>query len=389
MLRRSTTALRLFVMVMAGLAVVMLDASTAFGQSSSCAQLGATLQTLERNRAYQAAQDGAGSARSLQRQVQRNESAYIRGGCNDDAKAGRQLSRECKALAREITSGREEVANLSRTLETGNAIAQQREAILQEMARFNCGGGSQARVVDENGNVIAGGRQRGNLFDQLFDALGDSFDGGGGLRGGEFDGYGSYHTVRTLCVRKSDGFYWPISYSTLTDYIQNDLDACRSQCPTLDVDLYYYDNPGQEVEQMVNIYGEAYTALPNAFRFRTEIDKTATCKQASEFGSVTLVAAADGSARAIVNYNGVEFPLPVRDPRGVQQQITTVALDTTAYVQVPLPRRRPAAPGEAPKPVPVKAATTAEPSRIVQFGDKRVRVVGPDTPYAPTAATGT
>jgi hypothetical protein len=389
MLRRSTTALRLFVMVMAGLAVVVLDASTAFAQSSSCAQLGATLQTLERNRAYQAAQDGAGSARSLQRQVQRNESAYIRGGCNDDAKAGRQLSRECKALAREITSGREEVANLSRTLETGNAIAQQREAILQEMARFNCGGGSQARVVDENGNVIAGGRQRGNLFDQLFDALGDSFDGGGGLRGGEFDGYGSYHTVRTLCVRKSDGFYWPISYSTLTDYIQNDLDACRSQCPTLDVDLYYYDNPGQEVEQMVNIYGEAYTALPNAFRFRTEIDKTATCKQASEFGSVTLVAAADGSARAIVNYNGVEFPLPVRDPRGVQQQITTVALDTTAYVQVPLPRRRPAAPGEAPKPVPVKAATTAEPSRIVQFGDKRVRVVGPDTPYAPTAATGT
>jgi hypothetical protein len=257
------------------------------------------------------------------------------------------------------------------------------------MARFNCGGGSQARVVDENGNVIAGGRQRGNLFDQLFDALGDSFDGGGGLRGGEFDGYGSYHTVRTLCVRKSDGFYWPISYSTLTDYIQNDLDACRSQCPTLDVDLYYYDNPGQEVEQMVNIYGEAYTALPNAFRFRTEIDKTATCKQANEFGSVTLVAAADGSARAIVNYNGLEFPLPVRDPRGVQQQITTVALDTTAYVQVPLPRRRPAAPGEAPKPVPVKAATTAEPSRIVQFGDKRVRVVGPDTPYAPTAATGT
>lgn len=383
------TALRLFVMVMAGLAVVVLDASTAFAQSSSCAQLGATLQTLERNRAYQAAQDGAGSARSLQRQVQRNESAYIRGGCNDDAKAGRQLSRECKALAREITSGREEVANLSRTLETGNAIAQQREAILQEMARFNCGGGSQARVVDENGNVIAGGRQRGNLFDQLFDALGDSFDGGGGLRGGEFDGYGSYHTVRTLCVRKSDGFYWPISYSTLTDYIQNDLDACRSQCPTLDVDLYYYDNPGQEVEQMVNIYGEAYTALPNAFRFRTEIDKTATCKQANEFGSVTLVAAADGSARAIVNYNGLEFPLPVRDPRGVQQQITTVALDTTAYVQVPLPRRRPAAPGEAPKPVPVKAATTAEPSRIVQFGDKRVRVVGPDTPYAPTAATGT
>jgi len=389
MARRPATLLHLWVVLLAGLVVLLIDVSAAYAQSASCAQLGATLRTLERNRSYQISQEGAGSARSLQRQVQRNESAYIRGGCNDDAKAGRQLSRECRALAREITSGREEVANLSRTLETGNAIAQQREAILQEMARFNCGGGSRARVVDENGQLIAGGRERGNLFDQLFDAIGETFDGEGGLRGGEFDGFGSYHTVRTLCVRKSDGFYWPISYSTLTDYVQDDLEACRSQCPTLDVDLYYYDNPGQEVEQMVNVYGEPYTALPNAFRFRTEIDKTATCKQAGEFGSVTLVATADGSARAMINYNGRDFPLPVRDPRGLQQQITTVALDTSAYVQVPLPRRRPAAPGETPKPVPVVARTTSEPSRIVQFGDKRVRVVGPDTPYAPTAATGT
>lgn len=389
MARRPATLLHLWVVLLTGLIVLLIDVSAAYAQSASCAQLGATLRTLERNRSYQIAQEGAGSARSLQRQVQRNESAYIRGGCNDDAKAGRQLSRECRALAREITSGREEVANLSRTLETGNAIAQQREAILQEMARFNCGGGSRARVVDENGQLIAGGRERGNLFDQLFDAIGETFDGEGGLRGGEFDGFGSYHTVRTLCVRKSDGFYWPISYSTLTDYVQNDLEACRSQCPTLDVDLYYYDNPGQEVEQMVNVYGEPYTELPNAFRFRTEIDKTATCKQAGEFGSVTLVATADGSARAMINYNGQDFPLPVRDPRGLQQQITTVALDTSAYVQVPLPRRRPAAPGETPKPVPVVARTTSEPSRIVQFGDKRVRVVGPDTPYAPTAATGT
>ena len=389
MARRPATLLHLWVVLLAGLIVLLIDVSVAYAQSASCAQLGATLRTLERNRSYQIAQEGAGSARSLQRQVQRNESAYIRGGCNDDAKAGRQLSRECRALAREITSGREEVANLSRTLETGNAIAQQREAILQEMARFNCGGGSRARVVDENGQLIAGGRERGNLFDQLFDAIGETFDGEGGLRGGEFDGFGSYHTVRTLCVRKTDGFYWPISYSTLTDYVQNDLEACRSQCPTLDVDLYYYDNPGQEVEQMVNVYGEPYTALPNAFRFRTEIDKTATCKQAGEFGSVTLVATADGSARAMINYNGQDFPLPVRDPRGLQQQITAVALDTSAYVQVPLPRRRPAAPGETPKPVPVVARTTSEPSRIVQFGDKRVRVVGPDTPYAPTAATGT
>lgn len=390
MSQASHILVKFLVLFLAGLASLVLDVSTAYAQSASCGQLEATLATLERNRAYQAALDSDGLARDMQRQVQRNESRYIRNGCNADAKAGRRLSPECRALAREITSGRDEVANLSRTLETGNAIAQQREAILQEMARFGCGRGMNGGGFDQDGQVIAGrGRQRGNLFDQLFGALSDSFDGEGGLRGGEFGGYGGYQTVRTLCVRKSDGFYWPISYSTFTDYLQNDLDACRSQCPTLDVDLYYHDNPGQDVEQMINTYGEPYSALPNAFRFRTEIDKTASCKAMTAYGSISVVAGTDGSSRAMIDYNGQQFPLPVRDPRGRQAQVTTVALDTSMFVSVPLPRRRPAAPGETPKPVPVAPVTTSEPMRIVQFGDKRVRVVGPETPYAPSAATGT
>ena len=382
MSRATSIAIRSLVLLLAALAAFALEVSVAQAQSGSCGQLEATLQTLERNRAYQLSQDSNSAARTLQRDVQRNESRYIRNGCNADAKAGRPLTPQCRALGQEILAGREEVANLSRTLETGNAIARQREAILQEMARFNCGGGSRVRVQRDDG-------RGGNLFEQLFDAMSDSFDGEGGLRGEEFGGYVGYHTVRTLCVRKSDGFYWPISYSTLTDYVQNDLEACRAQCPGQDVDLYYHDNPGQEVEQAINVYGEPYTALPAAFRFRTEIDKAASCKPSTvEYGAVTVTQAADGSTRSLVTYDGVEFPLPRRDPRARQAQVTTVAADTTAFVDVPLPRRRPAAPGETPKAVPV-APESGQTLRIVQFGDKRVRVVGPDTPYAPTAATGT
>ena len=77
----------------------------------------------------------------------------------------------------------------------------------------------------------------------------------------------------------------------------------------------------------------------------------------------------------------------MRDPRR-QNQVTVVQAAAVTYVDVPLPRPRPAAPGEEPKPVAVKQAAN-EPSRIVMYGDKRVRIVGPDTPYAPTAATGT
>lgn len=391
MLRATRIFLQALVALAAALAGFAVDVSAAHAQSGSCQRLFATLDTLERNRDFQRAQASADDLRILERQVQRSESQYVRDGCNDDAKAGRPLTRECRALAREITSGREDYANLSRSFETGNAVAQQREAVLQEIARFGCNnGGSRARVIAGGGGSLTGGEgERGNLFDQLFDALSDTFDGEGGLRGGEFDPWGNYHTVRTLCVRKSDGFYWPISYSTLTDYLPNDADQCQQQCPGTEVDLYYHDNPGQEAEQMVNMWGEPYTALPNAFRFRTEFDKSVTCKQATDYGSINLVASADGGqARAFIQFNGLNFPLPLRDPRR-QATVTQAPLQVADYVSVPLPRRRPAAPGEEPKPVPVAPVASSEPARIVQFGDKRVRIVGPDTPYAPTAGAGT
>lgn len=366
----------------AALAGLAADVSTAYAQSNSCSRLYSTLETLERNPDFRQAEAGSDSLRQLERQLQRLESRYIRDGCNDDAKAGRRLTPDCRALAREINAGRDDYANLSSAVETGNAIAQQREAVLQEIARFGCGSGSRARV-------IANEDDRGNLFDQLFGALSDTFDGEGGLRGGEFDPWGDFHTVRTLCVRKSDGFYWPISYSTLTDYLPNDADQCAQQCPGTEVELYYHDNPGQEPEQMVNMWGEPYTALPNAFRFRTEFDRSITCKPATDYGSIQLVASADGGqTRPYIQYNGLSFPLPLRDPRR-QATVTQAPLEVANYVNVPLPRRRPAAPGEEPKPVPVAPVASSEPLRIVQFGNKRVRIVGPDTPYAPTTGAGT
>ncbi|MDP1732598.1 MAG: DUF2865 domain-containing protein [Devosia sp.] len=374
--------------VLAGFAV---DVSSAYAQSGSCSRLLATLDTLERNRDFRLAQASEGKLRELERQVQRSESRYVRDGCNDDAKAGRQLTRECRALAREINAGRKDYASLARSFETGNAVAQQREAVLQEIARFGCGGRSRARVLGGGESLTGTGGDggRGNLFDQLFRALSDTFDGEGGLRGGEFEGYGSYRTVRTLCVRKSDGFYWPISYSTLTDYVANDAEQCTQQCPGTDVDLYYHDNPGQEPEQMINMWGEPYTALPNAFRFRTEFDKTATCKPVTSYGSINLVATTEGGqSRPTIQFGELSFPLPMRDPRR-QATVTQAPLQVADYVSVPLPRRRPAAPGEEPKPIPLAPAASTQPVRIVQFGEKRVRIVGPDTPYAPTAGAGT
>jgi hypothetical protein len=381
--------LQAFVLLVAALAGLAFDVSDAYAQSNACARLQASLRTLDRNADFQDSRGNSQELKQAQREVQRAESSYVREGCNDDAKAGRKLNAQCRQIAKRVLDGREAVKQLQSTVETGDAVAGQREAILQEMSRFGCQDGSR---VNDNRNR----GDRGNLFEQLFDVFtDDGNDGEGGIRGEEFNPYGDYHTVRTLCVRKSDGFYWPISYSTLIDYVGNDAEQCRAMCPTLDVDLYYYDNPGQEPEQMVNQYGEPYSSLPNAFKFRTAFDEASKCNQQVAGGQVSVATLADGSTRAMVTYEGATFPLPVRDPRNITTFVSapaTVAEAEVTYVDVPLPRPRPAAPGEAPVvvAVPVAPAVAAsEPERVVSFGGKRVRVVGPDTPYAQVVAAGT
>lgn len=362
---------------------LLLDVTTAYAQADSCARLQGMLAQLDRNSDFQNSQGN--QLKQLQRAVQKAESSYVRQGCNDDAKAGRQLNAECRQIARAVLGAREDLKQMSQSVDTGEAVAQQREALLQEMSRFDCDG--RSRVTITNGD-------RGNLFERLFGGFTDTFDGEGGVRGEEFNPYGDYHTVRTLCVRKTDGFYWPISYSTLVDYVANDAEQCRAMCPGLDVDLYYYDNPGQEPAQMINEWGEPYSNLPTAFKFRTEFDTTSKCTSTQEQGAITVADLGNGATRAMVTFRGATFPLPIRDQRRIMSTVvaapvTTVA-DLATYVDVPLPRRRPSAPGEAaPPPVAVVAPAAGEPVRVVMFGDKRVRLVGPETPYALAAAEGT
>src|SRR5690606_15401999 len=136
----------------------------------------------------------------------------------------------------------------------------------------------------------------------------------------------------------------------------------EASCPTTPVELYLYDNPGQEPEQMRNLYGEPYTALPTAFRYRTELDTSpsASCKvEPQSDGSLKVATTSDGSSRTMVEVTGASFPLPLRDPRG----ITPVAapamapLETAVLVSVPLPRPRPAGPGETAVTRPVQTET--------------------------------
>ena len=364
-------------LLIAATTMFALDASDAFAQSRNCQALANTLSQIERSGNFSSLGDINDQTRQAQDAVTQAESRYVRDGCNAAAKAGQPLNAQCRVEARSVLSARADLKKISSQADTGNAVAQQREAILQEMARFNCNSPSAGSAP----------QQRAGIFDQLFGSFEDTFGDGNTTRGSDFTGYAGYETIRTVCVRKVDGYYWPISYSTLIDYAQNDLLECQAQCPGVDVDLYYYDNPGQEPAQMVNLQGVPYKSLPTAFAYRTTYDAAITCKPKVDYGSINLAALPDGTSRAMITFEGQTFPLPMRDPRR-PTEATVVNVATANFVDIPLPRPRPAAPGEAPKPVLVKQAAN-DPERIVQFGDKRVRIVGPDTPYAPTAAAGT
>ncbi len=373
-----------FAVLICAVALVVLDTSDAFAQSQNCQALANTLRRIENSGGFNQLDDINYQARQAQQDVQQAESQYVRDGCNADAKAGRPLNAQCRAEARTVLNARAALKQAQAQAGTGNAVAQQREAVLQEMARFNCNSRSSAGVQQTDN------RRSGNIFDQLFGDFESGFGDGNSTRGDQFAGEQGYNTIRTVCVRKADGYYWPISYSTTIDYAQQDLLECQAQCPGVDVDLYYYANPGQQPEDMVDLNGTPYKSLPNAFAYRTKIDPTLTCKPPVNYGTINLAALADGSQRAMVSFAGNMFPLPMRDPRRQTDATVIQAAATKTFVDIPLPRPRPPAPGEAPKPVVVQqASTTNAPSRIVMFGDKRVRVVGPDTPYAPEAAAGT
>jgi hypothetical protein len=86
---------------------------------------------------------------------------------------------------------------------------------------------------------------------------------------------GSY---RTMCVRQCDGYYFPISFATAGRNVESDAEACAAQCGS-PVSLYYYPNPGGDVDDMVSYEtGERYADLKTAYRYRKEFDAACRCQ---------------------------------------------------------------------------------------------------------------
>jgi hypothetical protein len=192
------------------------------------------------------------------------------------------LSPQCGPITSQIQQMRGNLDRMISDLEqlkNGNTGQEgQRRALIGQLAQNNCGAQYTAAANSW------GGPQ--GFFDALF--------GGGTIvnPGGDGAPSGTYHTV---CVRACDGYYFPISYSTVPSRFADDARACQRLCPAAEAELYSFHNPGEDMQQALSISGQAYTALPNAFRYRKEVVAGCSCRRPGQSWADALKNADDSS----------------------------------------------------------------------------------------------
>lgn len=87
-------------------------------------------------------------------------------------------------------------------------------------------------------------------------------------------------TYRTLCVRACDGYYFPISFKVTRAKFKSDANMCHQRCAGGQARLYFHRNPGQKLSAAVDLSGNRYVDLENAFRYRKELVEGCGCNAA-------------------------------------------------------------------------------------------------------------
>jgi len=188
---------------------------------------------------------------------------------------GRSLRRtkKCLAIDRKIRSAKKKLARLREeriSIKDSRRGGDRRARLIDELSRNNCGQQYRYEARRSSGNWLE-------------DSFGDLFGGGIRPRQRSRDRNFSstiqpYATYRTMCVRLCDGYYFPVSFSTLPSNFPKDSNACQNNCAA-PAELYVYKNPGGEVEQMISPDGRPYDSIKNAWRYRKEYIKGCSCKQ--------------------------------------------------------------------------------------------------------------
>lgn len=233
-------------------------------------------------------QDTRGQLRHAEIQLNRRD-------CYETFLFSRTLKRDrtCIKMARSVDDLQRQLSNLEvayRQAQSGSERSHQDE-IIRELARNNCG----AAYTQE-------ARRRSPMRNFWQDE-----DTGDRVQGNTFAGL-PFATYRTLCVRLCDGYYFPVSFSTLPTHFSRDADACQSRCaaPT---ELYFHQNPGGSIAEMVSQKTQnPYKSLSTAFRYRKEYVPGCSCKQAEYVPQNTTLPNKAGAADPVPSHDQAEKP---------------------------------------------------------------------------------
>jgi Protein of unknown function (DUF2865) len=229
-------------------------------------------------------------------------------------------SPECQPLTAQIQQRR---YNLDRSmselelLKSGNNANQegQRRQLISALAQNNCG--AQYRAAAEAAGPLG-------FLDALFNGHIITPGGDGAPTG----------TFRTVCVRSCDGYYFPISYSTVPSRFADDQRTCQRECPAAEAQLYTYRNPGEDINQSVSLGGQPYTALPAAFQYRKEFTATCSCRRPGQSWADALKNADDSTTLergdiVVTDQNAKALSQPTQ-PKGAKPGKPGTTTDTIA-----------------------------------------------------------
>jgi len=227
----------------------------------------------------------------------------------------------------------------------------QRRSVLVALAQNNCG--------PQYANA-AQGQGGGNFLSNLFGG-----NNAGNPQGAPLSDLGPQSgTFRTVCVRTCDGAYFPVSFATVPARFPDDEKTCKALCPAAEAVLYTHRNPGEDMNSAVSISGQPYTALPTAFKFRSEFNPSCSCKAAGQTWADALKSADD---KAAAEQQG-DIIVTEESAKKMQQQRLNKGTPANAKKGAAPAPTTAAAPAAAP-PVDSGAAASSE--------NKPIRSVGP------------
>jgi hypothetical protein len=260
-------------------------------QNPVCARLETQLQTFDRtnNDAARAEQLGKfeAAATSQQTEIDRQEATSRRMGCAQNRffmMLGNQ-PQQCTPLNNKIQQMRDNLEKIQADAERlrGEPPPEregQRRTILAALAQSNCGAQYQQQVA-------APPPRRAGLFESLFGPRSTPAEPDAPV-GGDVPGMPASGSYRTLCVRTCDGFYYPISYATSPARFAEDEKVCRASCPAAEVQLYSHPTAGGINDAVSVTTQQPYSAMSNAFRYRTSLDQSCSCRHPGESWSQAL-----------------------------------------------------------------------------------------------------